>query len=128
MMDKAPVWHSERMWEQSIKPALDSKGEYVFYWGISKETLVATLNWLRSEKDVICKWELSKPGEYKVIITNKEEVKEKMLSISLNELCGEWWFNLGVSYDKTKYTPPYKRVITIGIIFFSIYIRFSKWK
>ena len=43
----------------------------------------------------------------------------------LNNLEGDWWFDIGFSYQKTDYHHKYRRVITIAMVFFSIYIR---WK
>jgi len=41
-------------------------------------------------------------------------------------LCvADWWFDLGISYNKTYYHHTYRRVVTIAVAFFSIYIR---WK
>ena len=44
------------------------------------------------------------------------------IEISLNEITGDWWFDFGISYCKTMLNK--KNVITISIVFFSIYIRF----
>ncbi len=45
------------------------------------------------------------------------------IEVSLNTLDDkEWWFNLGLSYDKVHYHEM-KHVFTIGVIFFSIYVR-----
>ena len=38
---------------------------------------------------------------------------------------GDWWFDLGISYQKTEYHHQYRKVFTIALVFFSIYIR---WK
>lgn len=48
------------------------------------------------------------------------------LEIELNNLDGDWWFNLGITFDSTKYNPNYKYLVTIGLAFFSVYIRFIK--
>jgi hypothetical protein len=45
------------------------------------------------------------------------------IEIIWNELEGDWWFDLGISYQKTPYHPEYKRVIAFSFIIFSIYIR-----
>lgn len=49
------------------------------------------------------------------------------LEICINELEGSWWFDIGLSGQTTEYTPT-KYVVTIALLFFSIYIRFGKWK
>lgn len=46
-----------------------------------------------------------------------------IVAIHLNELAGEWWFDLGVSIGNSGWHEK-KRVITIGLAVFSIYIRF----
>ena len=43
----------------------------------------------------------------------------------LNNLGGDWWFDLGISYQRTDGHHKYRQVFTIAIVFFSIYIR---WK
>jgi hypothetical protein len=44
----------------------------------------------------------------------------------LNELDGEWWFELGICYETIEFE--YKKVISISFVFFTIYIRFDKIK
>jgi hypothetical protein len=44
----------------------------------------------------------------------------------LNEVDGDWWLNLGISYDNIEFE--YKKVISISFVFFTIYIRFDKIK
>lgn len=46
------------------------------------------------------------------------------IEILFNELCKEWWFDFGVSFQRTKQHPTKDYVFTLSIIFFSIYIRF----
>lgn len=50
------------------------------------------------------------------------------IEMSLNQLgqkwYQDWFFGIGISYDTTKFTPPHKHVVTIALLFFSIYIRF----
>jgi hypothetical protein len=36
----------------------------------------------------------------------------------------EWWFNLGICFQKTTHHPSHKWVIVLGLGVFSIYIRF----
>lgn len=48
------------------------------------------------------------------------------MEIKWNELENEWWFDLGISYQRTPYHPKHKKVITISLIIFSIYIRWQK--
>lgn len=36
---------------------------------------------------------------------------------------GDWWYDLGLSYCKTKYHKQNKNVFTIGLLLLSIYIR-----
>jgi hypothetical protein len=43
----------------------------------------------------------------------------------IHKIEGDWWFDLGISYNKTYYHHTYRRVVTIAVAFFSIYIR---WK
>jgi len=54
------------------------------------------------------------------------KLKTMQLEIDLNNLDGDWWFNLGITFDSTKYNPDYKYLVTIGLAFFSVYIRFIK--
>ncbi len=35
----------------------------------------------------------------------------------------EWWFDIGVCYQKTQYHYKYIRVLTLSFIIFSLYIR-----
>lgn len=43
----------------------------------------------------------------------------------LNKIDNEWWFDLGLSYQNVMH-PQYKKVLTISLIFASIYIRWQK--
>lgn len=47
------------------------------------------------------------------------------IEIYKNKLDGDWWFDLGISCQKTDYNPRYKMVFIIALAFFSISIR---WK
>ena len=49
---------------------------------------------------------------------------EMKVEIRLNELENDWWFELGVCFQKTEFHPTTRYVFTIGIMFFNIYIRF----
>jgi len=57
----------------------------------------------------------------------KPRLTIRVMSIEcmLHKLEGDWWFDLGISYQKTYYHHTHRRVVTIAIAFFSIYIR---WK
>lgn len=45
------------------------------------------------------------------------------VEITLNTLDNkEWWFDIGLSYQRTPYTRT-KQVFTIALLFFSVYIR-----
>jgi|688.fasta_scaffold1888979_3 hypothetical protein len=48
------------------------------------------------------------------------------VDVLLNEIEGDWWFDLGISYEKISFR--YKKVISIAFVFFTIYIRFDKIK
>ena len=48
-------------------------------------------------------------------------------NVLLNELDGERWFELGISYEPNNIFE-YKKVISIAFVFFTIYIRFDKIK
>jgi hypothetical protein len=48
------------------------------------------------------------------------------VEVLLNELDGEWWFDLGMNYETISFR--YKKVISIAFVFFTIYIRFDKIK
>ncbi len=45
----------------------------------------------------------------------------------LNEVDGDWWLGLGISYEPNNIFE-YKKVISIAFVFFTIYIRFDKVK
>jgi hypothetical protein len=45
----------------------------------------------------------------------------------LNEVDGDWWFELGISYDPNNIFE-YKKVISISFVLFTMYIRFDKIK
>jgi len=45
------------------------------------------------------------------------------IEVELNELEGSWWFDLGISYQKTEFHHKYKRVFTIGLGLAAVYIR-----
>jgi hypothetical protein len=55
-MEKAPDWHSERFYEQSVKPAIEKDGYFILNWKISKETMIATLNYIRTKHKLTCQW------------------------------------------------------------------------
>ena len=45
------------------------------------------------------------------------------IELTLNTLDNkEWWFDIGMSYQKTHYHEK-KRVFTIALVFFSVYVR-----
>lgn len=46
------------------------------------------------------------------------------VEVSWNVLDKDWWFHIGVSYDRTYYNE-YKRVILIALGVVTIYIRFQ---
>ena len=51
------------------------------------------------------------------------------IEVSLNTLGdNDWWFDLGISIDKTEYHPTHRYVLTLGLAFFSIYFRFIRRK
>ena len=45
------------------------------------------------------------------------------IEYGLNCLEGDWWFDLGISYQKTPYHHEHRKVITVSLVFFSVYIR-----
>lgn len=45
------------------------------------------------------------------------------IEISLNNLESDWWFDLGISYQKIDFNHVYIRVFSVSVIFFSIYMR-----
>lgn len=45
--------------------------------------------------------------------------------VSKNEIENEWWFDLGISFQKTNFHHEFKSVLTISIILISIYVRFK---
>ena len=45
------------------------------------------------------------------------------IEYELNYLEGDWWFDLGISYQKTPYHHEHKKVITVSLVFFSVYVR-----
>ena len=45
------------------------------------------------------------------------------IECTLNRLEGEWWFDFGISYQRTEYHHKHKRVITIALLLVSLYIR-----
>ena len=49
------------------------------------------------------------------------------VEVLLNELDGQWWFELGISYEPNNLFE-YQKVISISFVFFTIYIRFDKIK
>jgi len=49
------------------------------------------------------------------------------IECSLNVLEKEWWFDLGLSIQKTKHHADYNFVTTLSFVFFSVYIR-TGWK
>jgi len=44
------------------------------------------------------------------------------VEIAWNKIDKEWWFDIGISYQTTSYYKS-KRVITIALLFFSLYFR-----
>jgi len=46
------------------------------------------------------------------------------IEINFNKLCGDWWFDIGLSFQKMHVE--HKYVFTIALMFFSIYFRFGK--
>lgn len=45
------------------------------------------------------------------------------VEIEWNEIENNWWFDLGLSYQKTQYHRQYENVVTVGLGIFSIYVR-----
>jgi hypothetical protein len=46
------------------------------------------------------------------------------IELTLNTLDNkEWWFDLGISCQKTNYHHQKKYVFTISLVFFSVYVR-----
>jgi hypothetical protein len=43
-----------------------------------------------------------------------------------NKLDKDWWFDLGICYERTYYNGDYNRVILIALGIATIYIRFNK--
>jgi len=57
------------------------------------------------------------------ILSGLQKLEVMKVEITLNTLDNrEWWFDLGLSYQRTQYTRT-KRVFTIALIFFSVYVR-----
>ena len=48
-------WVPERFYE-GIKNELESKGEYKLNWGITKSTMIYTLNYFRNKYKLKCEW------------------------------------------------------------------------
>ena len=46
--------------------------------------------------------------------------------IAFNSLDNEWWFDLGISIQKTNFHHKYNYVCTISLGFISLYFRFIK--
>ena len=55
------------------------------------------------------------------VLTTK--IKVMNIECMLNCLESDWWFDLGVSYQKTPYHHTHKKVMTLSLVFFSVYIR-----
>jgi hypothetical protein len=53
--------------------------------------------------------------------TNKQKVMK--IEFLLNRLEGDWWFDLGISCQKTDFHPNKKMVFTIALGFATVYIR-----
>ena len=50
------------------------------------------------------------------------------IELTLNTLDNkEWWFDLGISCQKTDYHPQKKYVFTISLVFFSVYVRWQNF-
>lgn len=47
------------------------------------------------------------------------------IEFMLNELGGDWWFDLGLCYQPVMH-PQYKKVFTVSLVFATVYIRFHK--
>jgi hypothetical protein len=45
------------------------------------------------------------------------------IELLLNELEGDWWFELGISLTKTPYHPDKRMLLAIGFVIFTLYIR-----
>jgi hypothetical protein len=57
------------------------------------------------------------------ILSGLQKIKVMKVEIVLNTLDNkEWWFDLGLSYQRTLH-PRTKRVFTIALLFFSVYVR-----
>jgi hypothetical protein len=50
------------------------------------------------------------------------------VEVLLNEVEGDWWFGLGICYEPSNIYTRYTNLISINIVFFTIYIRFNKIK
>jgi hypothetical protein len=58
------------------------------------------------------------------ITKNKIGGTKMKLEITLNEIENSWWFDLGISFQKTEFHHNKDYVFTLSIVFFSIYLRF----
>lgn len=49
------------------------------------------------------------------------------IEISLNTIDNNFfWYELGISFQKVEYHPTHRYVLTLALVFFSIYFRFVK--
>jgi hypothetical protein len=47
------------------------------------------------------------------------------VEFSRNKLDNDWWFTIGISYQKTEFHDTYQKVFTIDLGFWTIYIRWD---
>ncbi len=59
----------------------------------------------------------------RLVNTTKTKIKVMIIEFMLNRLEGDWWFELGISIEKTEYHPNKKMVLTIALAFASVYVR-----
>ena len=41
---------------------------------------------------------------------------------------GDWWIDLGISYQKTDFHPTHRRLFTVGLLITTLYIRWGNKK
>lgn len=59
----------------------------------------------------------------RLVNITKTKIKVMIIEFNLNRLEGDWWFELGISIEKTEYHPSKKMVLTIALAFASVYVR-----
>ena len=59
----------------------------------------------------------------------KLEISYNTLEENKNIRCfNDWWFELGISLTPTEFYKNYNYVLTLSLLFFSIYLRFGRNK